>query len=229
MSALVDTFDFALAHEPSKPPASEDLFEMFGLTGIAAEFARFLPNGEKNALRKTYKGHIKSHGISGQFDSVKREADDPNGFMHLILYPPEEWHIQQVAGKEIERGLSEQVVSSLTRAVSMAKGPIPKSAWDSSVLGDLAPSNMSKKANQDAFRAGASSGTPAASSGATLQSGKPLSSQADRVRRDNAKRSYQDSSFEGYGDGFPDDEHAGYSTGGDDDRLSKQKRRKQVI
>lgn len=221
----------ALAHLPSVPRASEDLFEMYGLTGIALEFARFHPNGEKNALRKTYKGQIKTLGVNGHFDAVKKEPNDPEGLMHFIQYPPEEWHVHEVAGKEIERGFSEQVLSSLLRATTMAKGPVSKSVWDSSVLGDLAPGSVVKKASQEPPRQGAP-GTPAASTGGLPKAGKPQLPLGDRSRRNHKKRSYQDSSFDGYGEGFPDDDQGaetGYSTGDNDDRLSKQKRRKQVI
>ncbi|ORY71718.1 Rox3 mediator complex subunit-domain-containing protein [Pseudomassariella vexata] len=210
----------------SLPRTSGDLFEMFGLTGIAAEVARTKPNGEKNALRKTYKGHIKTLGVNGQFEAVKKEPDDPNGLMFMLHLPQEDWYNTEVRGNEIERGFSDQVQSSLLKATSMAKGPIPKNEWDSAVLGDLAPSNISKKTNQDA--ASRTPGTPLANTGVP-KSGKTQLAHIDRARRNIKKRSYQDSSFEGYGDGFDEDQGAetGYSTGENDDRSSKQKRRKQ--
>lgn len=64
-------------HHERLPRITEDLFEMFNLTGIAAEVAREKPNGEKNALRKTYKGQIKKLGILGRFDSVAQDWDAP--------------------------------------------------------------------------------------------------------------------------------------------------------
>lgn len=202
---------------------------MFGLTGVAADVARTKANGEKNALRKTYKGHIKSLGVNGHFDAVKKDwATDPDGFIAMISMPETEWHVHQVAGKEIERGFSDVVQSSLLKATAMAKGPIPKAVWDSSVLGDLAPGNVAKKGSQDYTRSTAPS-TPAALGGGSTRGGRPQQPPADRVRR-NKKRSYQDSSFEGYGEGFLDDDAPGgaaYSTAEGDDASSK-KRRKQV-
>ncbi|KAI1391067.1 Rox3-domain-containing protein [Hypoxylon trugodes] len=212
----------------SYPCLSNDLFEMFGLTGIAAEVARTKPNGEKNALRKTYKGQIKTLGLSGHFDAVKKEPEALDGLMALTHIPEDVWYSREVSGKEIEKGFSQLSPPILSRAATMAKGAIPKSVWDSSVLGDLAPGAMTKKVGHDQATRPTAPSTPAASApGVTPKAGKPLTPQLDRARRIGKKRSYQDSSFEGYGEGYADDDAGGYSTGDGDDR-SKLKRRKQV-
>ncbi|KAI3316907.1 Rox3-domain-containing protein [Xylariaceae sp. AK1471] len=219
------THSSLLAHSISSPRMSEDLFEKFGLTGIAAEVARTKPNGEKNALRKTYKGQIKTLGLSGHFDVVKKETSE---FMELLMTAEEDWQNRVVSGKDIERGFSAVTQSNLTKATTMARGQIPKALWDNSVLGDLAPGLASKKTNSDQVPRTTAPGTPALSAaGITQKSNKPLVSQVDRARRLGKKRSYQDSSFEGYGEGY-DDDTGGYSTGDGDDRSSKLKRRKQV-
>ncbi|KAI0205066.1 Rox3-domain-containing protein [Astrocystis sublimbata] len=211
------------AHSISSPCMSEDLFEKFGLTGIAAEVARTKPNGEKNALRKTYKGQIKTLGLSGHFDAVKEKS----GFIAMLSVAEEDWQNRFVSGKDIERGFSSVQQASLTRATTLAKSQIPKALWDSSVLGDLAPGIASKKANDPALRATAPS-TPAFSpAGSAPRTNKPLPTQLDRARRLGKKRSYQDTSFEGYGDGY-DDDTGGYSTGDGDDRSKQLKRRKHV-
>ncbi|KAK6200554.1 hypothetical protein LQW54_009745 [Pestalotiopsis sp. IQ-011] len=210
-------------HSAAYPRTSDDLFERFGLADIAAEVARVKPNGEKNALRKTFKGHIKTLGISGAWDVTKKEIDDPEGFMHMVNAPEDGWYVHEVTGKEIQRGFSDLALSNLTRATTMAKGPISKQVWDSSVLGDLAPAKKVK----DSAAKPATAGTPAASTTSTVKPNKLQGVQGDRLQR-TKKRSYKDSSFEGYGGGFPDDDGAetGYSTGEGEDRLAK-KRRKQ--
>ncbi|KAI1075847.1 Rox3-domain-containing protein [Whalleya microplaca] len=214
-------------HSGSVPRMSDDLFEKFGLTGIAAEVARTKPNGEKNALRKTYKGQIKSLGLSGHFDAVKKGPKDENNFAALLSLPDDEWVSREVRGKEIDGGLPSSCLSNLFRATTMAKGSIQKSLWDSSVLGDLALGNVLKKPGQDQAARQTAPGTPVTSAlGITPKPSKSLAPQADRARRIGNKRSYQDSSFEGYGDGY-EDETGGSSTGDGDDR-SKLKRRKQV-
>ncbi|KAI1342665.1 Rox3-domain-containing protein [Xylariaceae sp. FL0016] len=205
-------------HSVPSPRMTEDLYEKFGLTGIAADVARTKPNGEKNALRKTYKGQIKSLGLSGHFDVVKKEH---SAFMELVNIAEEDWHNRAVAGREIEKGFSQSTLSSLARAMTMAKGQIPKDAWDSSVLGDMAPGAPKKT---DTSRQTAPS-TPAASGAGSIVKSKSQMSQIDRAHRIGKKRSYKDSSFEGYGEGFIDDDASGYST--NDDRSAKFKKRKQ--
>ncbi|KAI2643623.1 Rox3-domain-containing protein [Xylaria nigripes] len=209
----------------SSPRLSEDLFEKFGLTGIAAEVARTKPNGEKNALRKTYKGQIKTLGLSGHFDVVKKEQ---SAFMELLMVAEEDWQNRVVSGRDIEKGFSSIPQATLTKATSMVRGQIPKALWDSSVLGDLAPGHVSKKTSleQISSRATAPSTPALSASGSGQKLNKGLAPQLDRARRLGKKRSYQDSSFDGYGEGY-DDETGGYSTGDGDDR-SKMKRRKQV-
>lgn len=219
----------------AKPPQSivaEDLFEMFSLTGLAAEVARVLPNGDKNAIRKTYKGHIKRLGVNGHFDSVKTEHDSPDGFLAMIRVPEEEWNVHHVKGKEIESGFSYDIQAKLPRAVSMSKGVLPKSIWDSSVLGELGPGNVTKPEKQPSVAKVTAPNTPAASAVVGLPRMKPqLSGPQGGVRpqRSVKKRSYGDSSFEGYGDGFPDDgAETGYSTGEGEMGVPGLKRRKKV-
>lgn len=213
--------------EPATPMLSDDLFEVFGLTGIAGEVARVLPDGSKNAMRKTYKGQIKKLGLTGHFDAVKKEPNDPNGFLTgLIDVPQEDWHHLYVQGKEVGRGLRPEVQRVLTKATTMARGPIAKEKWDKSVLADFAGGSKgisSAKATAP--------GTPlnpalnAVSRAAKTQG--VIGQDAARPRRAGKKRSYGDSSFEGYGD-FLDDEtgaETGYSTG----EGEGTKRRKKVL
>ncbi|KAI2473850.1 Rox3-domain-containing protein [Annulohypoxylon bovei var. microspora] len=215
-------------YSASYPSMSDDLFKMFGLTSIAAEVARTKPNGEKNALRKTYKGHIRTLGLSGHFDAVKKEPDALDGLHALTVIPESMWMDVDVRGREIEKGLARVSQAQLSRATTMVRGMIPKATWDSSVLGDLAPGTMPKKAGNDQSTRPTAPSTPVASApGITPKPSKPLTPQIDRARRMGKKRSYQDSSFEGYGEGYGDDDAGGYSTGDGDDR-SKLKRRKQV-
>lgn len=211
----------------SLPLLTEDLFEMFGLADLAAEVAREKPNGEKNALRKTYKGHIKRLGVAGHFDVQKKKEDAPSDFMAMIQVPELEWNVHQVKGREIGDGLSETTLSSLGRALTMSKGPMPKAVWDSSVLGDLAPPNpdASKSASSKATAPNTPSASTPNASGRSKSQSSP-GHDPTRPRRSVKKRSYGDSSFEGYGEGFPDDDagiDTGYSTGEGEGR---QKRRK---
>ncbi|KAF7554740.1 hypothetical protein G7046_g6737 [Stylonectria norvegica] len=214
-------------HPESLPRTSEDLYEMFDLIGLAAEVAREKPNGEKNALRKTYKGHIKRLGVSGHFDVSKKEENAPSDFMSMLQVPDLEWNVHEVKGREIADGLSEITLSGLERAMSMAKGPISKNVWDASVLGDLAPSTGDPSKQTLSARPTAPNtpipGTP--NPLGRLKPQGPPGQDPVRPRRNIKKRSYGDSSFDGYEEGFPDDVDTGYSTG----EGEGQKRRKKVI
>jgi len=206
------------------------MFEAFNLTGIALEVARTLPNGEKNAIRKTYKGHIKKLGVNGHFDSVKKDPKSPSHLLRLVGEPEDSWLARQVKSKEIEWGLSAETLSKLQSAMTMARGPIPKSEWDSSVLGDLAADKVSAGGKPLSAK-GTAPNTPLHPSVARPKGQQPLAQDAARPRRSIKKRSYGDSSFEGYGEGFPDDDggvDTGYSTGEGEGGAS-QKRRKKVL
>lgn len=211
------------------PRASEDLYEIFGLAGLAAEVAREKPNGEKNALRKTYKGHIKRLGVAGHFDVQKKKEDAPSEFMAMLQVPELEWNVHQAKGREVTDGLSESTLSNLGRAMTMSKGPIPRSVWDTSVLGDPATTNANPSKPMSAKLS--TPNTPLSSTPNALSRPKsqlPPGHDPNRPRRNIKKRSYGDSSYEGYGEGFPDDDggiDTGYSTG---EGEGGHKRRKKV-
>lgn len=214
----------------AKVPLSEDLFEMFDLTGIARDVARVLPDGTKNGLRKTYKGQIKKLDLEGHFDSVKKDENAEDGFMRLAYYPAEEWGIHHVSNKDITAGLN---LRSLTNALNMARGPIPKDKWDQSVLGELAADKVTGNKQSSSAKATAPS-TPAASGIIPRTKAQGLAAQeAVRPHRSGKKRNYGDNSYEGY-DGYGDDTgpETGYSTGEGEAAGQKGaalKRRKKVL
>ncbi|KAK0728289.1 mediator of RNA polymerase II transcription subunit 19 [Lasiosphaeria miniovina] len=214
-------------HPPSKPLLSEDLFELYGLTGIAAGVARVLPNGDKNAIRKTYKGHIKKLGVQGHFDSVDQDPDRPDSILNLAKYPVDEWDVHFVRGKDIVDGFSSETKAKLLRAATMGKGVIPRHMWDSSVLGDIG-SVKSEKQTTSARPTAPNTPLTATPGFPRAKTNTPVAQEANRPKRGIKKRSYGDSSFEGYGDGFPDDgAETGYSTG-EGDMAPGLKRRKKV-
>ena len=214
------------AHPTPRPDVSEDLFEMYGLVQIAAEVARVLPNGEKNAIRKTYKGHIKKLGVQGHFDSVKSDSSQTDSLISLMRAPQDWFDAHYVRGREIQTGLSGEARSKLVRAMTMGKGVVPKSMWDSSVLGDLGPGKGDKQTSSARPTA---PNTPLTMGGMQPRAkvGTPIPVPDARAKRSIKKRGYGDSSFEGYGEGYMDDD-TGYSTG-EGDMASVQKRRKKVL
>ena len=215
----------------ARPSVADDLFDLYGLTDLKNEVARVLPNGTKNALRKTYKGYIKRLNIAGQFDAVKLDENRSDGFLAMVKMPEQEWNVHFVRGQEMANGLSSETRAKMPKALAMAKGLVPKARWDSAILGELGVGNSTKTDKQTPSARPTAPNTPLA--GATSLPRKPqsgLSAQdAARPQRSIKKRSYGDSSFEGYGEGFDDDlgQDTGYSTG-EGDRVGGQKKRKKV-
>lgn len=195
------------------------------MNDIAASVARVRPTGEKNVIRKTYKGYMKNLGLSGAFDAVKKETSAPDTLFAMAYQPEEEWNAQNIRDKGLEGGLSEAVTSAIGKALTMAKGAIPKEAWNHSVLGEVgAPPAAAEPAR--VMNNGAKASVQQ-NAGVVRPSTK---ADVPRPKRNVKKRTYGDSSFEGYGEGYVDDDlqDTGYSTGDGDDRAGKHKRLKKV-
>lgn len=142
----------------------------------------------------------------------------------MMREPEHEWTVNQRLGKEIERGLPQNVRGALPAAMTMAKGATPKQMWDSSVLGEL--DIPEKKVAAQVPSKPISVGMQRTSS---HQSAVRLTKQdMARPKRAVKKRGYDESSFEGYGEGYVDDDmvDAGYSTGEGEERGGSKRRKK---
>jgi len=203
----------------ARPDLRQDMFTLYKLEDIAKSIARTNPDGSKGVkLRKTYKNHIKDHGLSGSFDSVKREMDAPDTLFAMMIAPEEEWNMQYRRGREVEKGLS-PVLPNITKALTMARGAIPKGSWNSSVLGELlAPPAEPAKHLHSGNR------TPHPQNSAVSRTAKL---EVQRPKRSGKKRTYNERDFEGYGEGYVDDDshEAGYSTG-EGEGLSRKRPKK---
>jgi len=201
------------------PDLKQDMFALYNLEDIAKSVARTNPDGSKGVkLRKTYKNHIKDHGLSGSFDSVKREMDAPETLYAMTMAPDEEWDVQYRRGREVEKGLA-SVLPNVNKALTMARGAIPKGSWNSSVLGELlVPPAEPAKHPQSASR------TPHQPNPVTSRTAKM---EIQRPKRTGKKRTYNEIDFEGYGEGYVDDDshEAGYSTG-EGEGLSRKRPKK---
>ncbi|CAG8962223.1 hypothetical protein HYFRA_00005276 [Hymenoscyphus fraxineus] len=206
-------------HPRQKPQLTQDLFTLYSLNDVAKEVARTKPDGTKNGLRKSYKNHLKP--ISGAFDAVKKEEDAPDTLFALLTQPDDVWEANNVFGQEIGKGLGETVLAGMGQALKMAKGKIPKRDWNEAVLGPL-----SLQTAEAASTMQNGSRTPVPQNAATARPG--MKGEIPRPKRNIKKRSYGDSSFEGYGEGFVDDDaqETGYSTGEGDDRGNRKRPKK---
>jgi hypothetical protein len=219
------TLDPRIAHPQCQPNPSQDLIALYGLSSLAATVARTLPNGEKNKLRKTYKGKMEAAKFAGKHKEMKHPEDQPGSLPELMGWPDEEWHVQKAAGLNMERGLPPSILAKLDRAFKMEPGPLPD--FDASVLG-LDVEDSSPIIAQPAARIQGPQPPNRVISHSANQA-----SELSRARRQGTKRSYDERSFEGYGEGYMDDEGEpeGYDSGsGAEDRRGsgggKKKRRR---
>jgi len=209
-------------HPGQTPLLSQDLFERYSLESIAKSVARQKPNGEKNALRKTYKNFFKALELSGDPQVDKKEVNAPGTLSAMLAQPEEQWDSEMVLGHEMDKGLSDAVNTSMGKALTMARGKIPKAAWNPAILGEVAaPSQLSEPAK------GLHSGnrTPIPHAATATRAGK---GEVPRPKRNVKKRSYGDASYEGYGEGYVDDDthDVGYSTGDGEDRSGRKRPKK---
>lgn len=198
------------------------MIELYGLGAIAGSVLRKNPvTGEKiNVLRKSYEGKIKD--LSGK----NKAKSTPRELSNLIQYPDEEWNIQKVYGKEMERGLSEKVMADLEKAVRMLPGRLPEEEqerWDNFLNEPVEPKKKDVPLADD--KGGAPKSRPMTGESALYHGG--MFSEPLRPQRQGTKRRYNEDSFEGYGEGFVDDgaDSASFTDDGDA-RTMKKKRRK---
>ena len=223
----------------SRPHPSQNLLSIYSLQPLAASVARNDPvTGEKRKLRKSYKGKIQGFDLAGRNESVKHPEGQPGSLLEMLDWPEEEWQNQKVAGREIEKGFGDAMLAKLGKALKMEPGPLPD--FDESILGlDLEPPPAPvgvpsvKRPLQQATNNFRQPNTAAHTNGATPRPVESPSADPARPKRAGKKRRYDERSFEGYGEGYVDDDvdmvAGGYSTGdGEDGRRSGKKRRKKV-
>ena len=193
------------------PPLTQNLISLFGLQPLAATVARTDPvTGEKiNKMRKSYEGQLKTLGLAGRNKSVKHEdGKGLVGLKELTSWPEEEWQNQKVMGKDIHKGLPSGILAKLDEAMQMQPGQLPDNNYWEDLLGHDKPKPI--ESNAKAAKLPANTTKTNGQSNGTSVTTEPI-----RPKRSSKKRRYDDESFEGYGEGFVDDEidMAGYSSG----------------
>lgn len=224
-----------LAYTMTGPNPAIDLVSLYGLGPVASSVARTDPiTGEKiNRLRKSYEGKIKGFGLAGRNKPVKREVGAPGSLRSLMMWPEEEWHNQKVIGKEIKVAEPDsEFYKQQMKAMKLEPGPVPNNEYWEDILGHEKSAKAStataeQSLKKPSFQAPETLRTTSQSNGTTP------TAEASRPKRTGKKRSYNDSSFIGYGEGFPDDdtELDGnlYSNSEEGSRdLGKKKRKKLV-
>jgi Rox3 mediator complex subunit len=223
---------FIIAIPRSRLDPSTHLLSRFGLGPLVRTVARNDPvTGEKiNKLRKSYEGQVKNFALSGRNKPVKMEALE-NGkrpLRSMVEDTTEEEWADKYEKRPIEA--TPDFKAKLQIAMQMQPGTVRNNLhWDD-VLGHERQRPVVTApvaATNPTFTAAPSRQT----NGITMPNVQ-AGANAVRPKRAGKKRSYVDDSFEGYGEGFGDDDGELDDGAFDDDEDgggSARKKRKKVL
>lgn len=215
---------------------TRNLLSLYGLQSLVASVARTDPmTGEKiNKMRKSYEGKVKTFGLAGRNKAAKCEAERST-LLNMVQMPDEEWNLRNLEGKEVQKGLSSGTLAKLEKAMQMQPGPLPDNSKWEEVLGIDKPKPVLAGADPKVRPSISTAPTNGLINGYRPHAinTQITSSEAARPKRTAKKRRYDDSSFEGYAEGFMDDEAdimdpGGYSSGDGASRSNASKKRKTV-
>ena len=152
----------------------------------------------------------------------------PEPLLPMAQCPNLEWDVYHSGAHDINRGLPDDMMAKLDKALDLGPGKLPaeeNERWRNFL--DVGESNIPAKSNtipKPSSKASKTSGTHN-----TTNQASPAS--PTRPSRRGTKRSYHDQSFEGYGEGYLDDiADAGAYDEGDNGQTGSaaKKRRKRV-
>ena len=190
-----------------RPDPSQHLLSRYGLSDLHAKVARTDPiTHEKiNKLRKSYEGQIKNFALAGRNKPAKDEIPEGQwcSLNMMMLEPEESWYASKVMGKKIE--VTSDLEARLQKAMSLQPGRTKNHEYWEDLLGHekqrpIQPQDPASK------RAVPGPMQRTQANGNAVRTMSQAAGDAIRPRRAGKKRSYADNSFEGYGDGFMDDE-----------------------
>lgn len=171
----------------------------YGLGTLLSNMVRNDPRtGEKiNKLRKSYEGQIKPFGLPGRIKPYAEPRDkDEAGKLRLLATLPEEEYQKSRGNLNIE--VTDNLRSKLESAMKLNPGKMPKSInveWEDTLGHEkqrpaLPQPPMQPMAPQPRLPNGIKQ--------------PQTSTSADKMKTRGKKRSYDDSSFFGYADGYSD-------------------------
>ena len=173
---------------------------------------------------------MKTFGLAGRNKAIKHEEDTPGGLVEMSAWPDEEWYVQKVSGKELSKGLSSGTLSKLEKALKLEPGPVPKNDEWENILGHESRKGpvLEGKAKQPVPSTVKAPKANGQTNGVTTV---PAEKGVARPQRARKRTRYDDASFEGYGEGFVDDDRDdedGYTSNDGSKRSSgsRKKRRK---
>jgi hypothetical protein len=191
-------------------------------------------------MRKSYEGKVKNLGLAGRNRAVKHENGKDLGLLEMTRWPEEEWHNQKIAGKDVHNGLPSGILAKLERAMQMQPGPVsntPENDWEDLLghekvkpLPTVAEQNPKYAMNAEKLKAKPNGQV----NGVRAPVGKDLAAEVLRPKRAGKKRRYDEHSFEGYGEGYVDDdgdlvEASGYTSNEGSRQSATSRKRKKVL
>ena len=217
-----------LPHATAHPHPTHDLLDRFRLAPLVATVARTDPlTGAKiNKLRKSYEGQLKTFGLAGRNKAVRHDDARHGGaaLLGTAAWPAEEWLVQKVGARPVAGGLGEGSRAKLERAFRLEPGAVPAGDEWEAVLGHEKPARAGPVPATAAESGKAKnphnlSLADARARATDRANGTPTTAGTDapdgaRPSRAGKRRRYHDDSFEGYGEGFVDDDRAGAGAGG---------------
>ena len=158
---------------------------------------------------------MKTLGLAGRNKAVKTEASVAGSLVNLMAWPEDEWQNQVVAGKALGNGLSAVTLAKLEKVMKFEPGLVPKNDEWENILGLeklKAPVPIVETRGKPVLQ-GASKLQKANGHVNGMTVGIPAG-EIERPKRTGRKRRYDERSFEGYGEGFVDDDADGVDAGG---------------
>ncbi|CAK1355923.1 Mediator of RNA polymerase II transcription subunit 19 [Cercospora beticola] len=199
---------------PSRPHASQNLLALYDLSAIQKRVARVDDAGNKIKLRKSYASKVKNLGLEGL-----NKAAPNQGELRGLVDP--DWNFETAPGQtlwdqtwqELKLGDSaaeNELLGKLDSALQFQPGRLPRNeheAWKKTLgLDESTLAAKSLAASKDAKRPVPNAHLAKTAPATAMRSSAPSSPRnGQRLDRAGKKRSYGDSSFEGYGEGYEDD------------------------
>lgn len=191
-------------------------------------------------MRKSYEGKVKNLGLAGRNRAVKHENGKDLGLLEMTRWPEEEWHNQKIAGKDVHKGLPSGILAKLERAMQMQPGPVsntPENDWEDLLghekvkpLPTITEQNPKHAMNAEKLKAKPNGQV----NGVRAPVSKDQAAEVLRPKRAGKKRRYDEHSFEGYGEGYVDDdgdlvEGSGYTSNEGSRQSATSRKRKKVL
>ena len=153
--------------------------------------------------------------MAGRNKAIKWDPSQGPSIKQLAQAPPEDYYNSRVAGKEVSKGFSTASLSRIHKVLELVPGPIPRNAeWENALGVDKTKGAIDDGKTKKQEVSKDTPQLPVKLNGHTngiVTNSKD--SEANRPKRAGKKRRYNDDSFEGYGEGY-DEEEDGSSNDG---------------